>query len=384
MASFKRTLIAAVLFLASLYFLANIQTRLTTDALPHGDSDEYYGTHDNPEPELFAQNSVQGHAETVAGAVVLPHDSEVLLEDTPKPPVSESPPIASLEDLLARQFPYDIDAEFPPSIWQTYKTALSSTSSWSVMNPGFAHEVVTDEDAITLIHRLYASAPLVLDAYDALPLSILKADFFRYLILLARGGIYSDIDTSPLKSINHWLPRANVSESGTRKFGLVIGIEGDVGSKENWQEWFPRRLQFCQWTIQAKAGHPVLRAVVKTITEAVLRQKAVWSARMGEGVFKFSTHDVLELTGPAVWTDVIFDYFNNAKYFDLSRGNLSWVDFTSMEVAKTIGDTVVLPITSFSPLADNQGARGVEDPMAFVMHMFAGSWRADELLRVGA
>lgn len=38
-----------------------------------------------------------------------------------------------------------------------------------------------------------------------MPKSILKADFFRYLILFARGGVYTDIDTVSLKPIDEWI-----------------------------------------------------------------------------------------------------------------------------------------------------------------------------------
>jgi alpha 1,6-mannosyltransferase len=37
-----------------------------------------------------------------------------------------------------------------------------------------------------------------------------------------------------------------------------------------------------------------------------------------------------------------------------------------------VGDTLVLPITSFSPTAVALGARGLNDPMAFVAHGFQG------------
>ncbi len=58
---------------------------------------------------------------------------------------------------------------------------------------------------------------------EALPQPVLKADFFRYLILLARGGIYSDIDTTALKSAVEWVP----SEVPRSTYGLVVGIEAD-------------------------------------------------------------------------------------------------------------------------------------------------------------
>ena len=217
--------------------------------------------------------------------------------------------------------------------------------------------------AVHLIEHLYSAVPLVLEAYRSLPLPILKADFFRYLILLARGGIYSDIDTFALQPAPDWIsPNFKLNS-----VGLVIGIEADP-DRPDWAEWYSRRIQFCQWTIQAKPGHPALREIVANITGETLKRKR--AGKLGK-----SHDDVVGWTGPAVWTDVIFAYFNDPTYFDMSEssGAISWQNFTGMEDAKKVGDVVVLPITSFSPGIGHSGSKDPEDPMAFVKHEFEGN-----------
>jgi alpha 1,6-mannosyltransferase len=280
---------------------------------------------------------------------------------------------APVGDKLAYQFPYDLEAKFPAYIWQTWKYTPASgdfgenfrpaEASWSELHPGFIHEVITDQVAVHLLRHLYASVPEVLEAYNALPLPVLKADFFRYLILLARGGIYTDIDTYALKSAAEWLP-GNVPRDAV---GLVVGIEADP-DRVDWAQWYSRRIQFCQWTIQSKPGHPVLREIVANITLQTLEKKKAGSLR------SFKDKNVVEFTGPAVWTDTIFDYMNDERYFDKStgNGNITWRDFTGMSSPKKIGDVVVLPITSFSPGVGQMGAGDVDDPMAFVKHDFEG------------
>ena len=211
--------------------------------------------------------------------------------------------------------------------------------------------------------HLYASVPDVIEAYEALPLPVLKADFFRYLILLARGGIYTDIDTTALQSTTDWLPE----ELPRSSIGLVVGIEADP-DRDDWKDWYSRRIQFCQWTIQAKPGHPVLVDIVATITEDTLQMKK-------KGILNRSKlpKSIVEFTGPAVWTDAIFSYLNNPTYFNIADGrNVSWESFTGIEAAKKIGDVVVLPITSFSPGVQQMGAKEPDDPMAFVKHEFEG------------
>jgi alpha 1,6-mannosyltransferase len=277
----------------------------------------------------------------------------------------------TLQEKLAYQFPYDVESKFPAYIWQTWKYTPAHSefqfrdqeATWTEQHPGFIHEVITDQVAVHLLRLLYASVPEVLDAYAALPLPVLRADFFRYLILLARGGIYSDIDTFAIRSALEWIP-ASVPRSAV---GLVIGIEADP-DRPDWKDWYSRRIQFCQWTIQGKPGHPVLREVVARITAETLRRKRAGSLR------DVRDKNVIEFTGPALWTDVIFEYFNDERYFDKARsaGPIDWRNFTGMETARRVGDVVVLPITSFSPGVQQMGAKDYDDPMAFVKHDFEG------------
>ena len=288
----------------------------------------------------------------------------------------------SLRDRLRYQFPYGNDGKFPAYIWQTWKSTPASgdfsddlraqEASWTEKHPGFIHEVITDQTAVHLIRYLYASVPEVQEAYNALPLPVLKADFFRYLILLARGGIYSDIDTTALKSAIDWIPHDIPSSS----IGLIVGIEADP-DRPDWHDWYSRRIQFCQWTIQAKPGHPVLRNIVAAITEDALRMKK-------SGLLKSGHMDksIVEFTGPAIWTDTVFAYFNNPEHFKMEPGekNITWENFTGMETPKNVGDVVILPITSFSPGVQQMGAKETDDPMAFVKHEFDGKSAPDRVV----
>lgn len=277
----------------------------------------------------------------------------------------------STYDKLAYQFPYDVETKFPAYIWQTWKYTPSSgkfkfreeEATWTEHHPGFIHEVITDDVAENLVKLFYASVPEVIEAYTAMPLPVLKADFFRYLILLARGGVYSDIDTSALKSAVEWVPESVPRET----IGLVIGIEADP-DRPDWHDWYSRRIQFCQWTIQSKPGHPVLRDIVARVAAETLKRKR---SGLLAGV---DVNNVIEFTGPAVWTDTIFEYFNDPRYFDMStsKGAIDYRNFTGMEVAKKVGDVIVLPITSFSPGVQQMGAKEPDDPMAFVHHDFEG------------
>lgn len=356
MLTFRRSLAAAVFLIAFIYLLRSSHSSYSA-AHPATERVRKHGNQLNQELPLEQKDDVKPKQQSL----------------TPPP---STPPSASapLRERLRYQFPYDLEAKFPAYIWQTWKYSPSSAwfdedlraceASWTEMHPGFVHEVVTDDMQSSLIKHLYAPVSDVYEAFDAMPLAVLKADFFRYLILLARGGIYSDIDTTALKSAADWLPR----ELDQSTIGLVVGIEADP-DRPDWHEWYSRRIQFCQWTIQAKPGHPVLRDMVAMVTEETLKMKKAGHLKSGS-----MDKTVVEFTGPAAWTDAVFRYLNNPNYFEPGVRNVTYTDFTGQEVQKKIGDVVVLPITSFSPGVQQMGAKDYDDPMAFVKHDFGGKF----------
>lgn len=288
-------------------------------------------------------------------------------------------PSASVAEQLKFQYQYDVKAPFPAFVWQTWKQDFldpdldphikSLMEGWRTINVDFVHEVLSDKNAKTFIEHWYRNVPKVVEAYNSMPDPILKADFFRYLVLLARGGVYSDSDTEILKPTPNWLP----SWLAPNAVGLVVGIEADP-DRPDWNDWYARRVQMCQWTIQAKPGHPVLRNIVTKITENTLKRKAQGKLALGS-YGKDRGGDILEWTGPGIWTDTLFEYFNSP----LSKTDkvIDWRFFTGMADAKFIGDVLILPITSFSPGVGHMGSKSVSDPLAFVKHHFGGSWKPE-------
>ncbi|KAK9470865.1 nucleotide-diphospho-sugar transferase [Dipodascopsis tothii] len=311
---------------------------------------------------------------------------------------------------LEHQFQYDLSdkmqQQFPKVIWQTWKylpsdkrfsTRFRTTeASWTKENEaaGYVHEVVDDETAGVLVDQLFMSVPEVVEAYHSMPAAILRADFFRYLILLARGGVYSDIDTMALKAVTEWIPsglssvedrdgkpvipddaeglQPSARAANEHAAGLVVGVEADP-DRPDWHDWYARRLQFCQWTIQAKRGHPVMAEIVADITRQTLERKM--QGRLELPKTKDSGSQIMDWTGPGVWTDTVFKY--------LAKFNISWKNITNLKKGVKIGDVVVLPITSFSPGVGTMGAQSVDHPHAFVQHIFEGSWKPARERKIG-
>lgn len=301
------------------------------------------------------------------------------------------PQESTLRQQLAYQFPYEPSKPFEKFIWQTWKVGLNDETfpanyksyqqSWDDKNPDYKHYVLPDEECHELIDKLYTPVPDVAKAYKLMPKSILKADFFRYLILFARGGVYSDIDTECVKPIDTWATLDKTIGDKANIAGLVVGIEADP-DRPDWHDWYARRIQFCQWTIQSKKGHPMLRDLVAKITELTLDRSS--KGNLNKVLGKDAGGDIMDWTGPGIWTDSVFAYMNNVlqseenfktrKYDEI----ITWELFTGMEVPIAVDDVLVFPITSFSPNVGHMGSKSTNDPYCYVEHKFLGSWKDDK------
>lgn len=308
-----------------------------------------------------------------------------------KPNKKASLPVDStVRQQLSYQFPYEPEKPMQKNIWQTWKVPRNHPDfpedyaffeeTWSTRNDGWKHHLIEDEACESLIKHLFVGVPDVALAYFSMPKSILKADFFRYLILYARGGIYSDIDTINLKPVDTWIAFNETLSGKPNNPGLIIGIEADP-DRPDWNEWYARRVQFCQWTMLAKLGHPMLRELIANITAITLTRKK--NGKLKSVLGKNEGGDIMDWTGPGIWTDLIFNYLNNIlqspesfktkKYEDI----VNWQMFTGMKLPIVIDDVVVLPITCFSPDVNQMGAGNFDHPLAYSKHMFLGSWKDD-------
>lgn len=293
----------------------------------------------------------------------------------------------SIRDKLVYLYPYDASVKFPAYIWQTWKHGLNDErfeskyrdgeSQWAWKNPGFVHELFNDDTSHIMIKYLYNSIPEIIDAYESLPEVILRMDFFRYLILFARGGVYADIDTFPLQPIPNWIPE-NVSPN---ELGMIVSIEYDSNSA-HWKQEAARRLQFGQFVIQAKPGHPILREIIAQITVNTLKKKRDLRESSGSlleslkltGNSNQKSLQILKWTGGGIWTDVIMTYFNDYIKSSIYQ-QITWKEFHDLKIPKLVGDILILPISSFASDIEIPKDGKIENPLAFVKHYAAKIWK---------
>lgn len=294
---------------------------------------------------------------------------------------------ATLRERLAFTFEYDTSKRFPAFVWQVTPCEVNEKETknaknakkipsfeegsdlqiWGEKNPGFVVENLNDQIMDALIQHYYSTIPEVIAAYNMLPSVILKVDFFKYLILLARGGISADIDTTPLQPIPNWIPESISPKS----VGLIIGIEHDSESPE-WKNNFVRRLQFGTWIIQCKPGHPIIREVIAQITEETLNREKEKNLHVNLR----NELNIMSWTGSGIFTDVIFSYFNNYLRSGVSK-KITWKHFHGLVEPKLLSDVLVFPKFSFNaPSKSEIGNSDIYKSIYLVSHKAQKPWKS--------
>jgi mannosyltransferase OCH1-like enzyme len=160
----------------------------------------------------------------------------------------------------------------PKVIYQTWLTkdlpieVISYIEEFMKMNPEYRREFYDDADVERYIQENYEER--IYQAYKHLNIGAAKADFWRYLILYKKGGIYLDIDSAIIARLDDFIKEEDKA---------IISREGNLGV-------------FLQWGLMFEAGHPILKA---TIEECVRNIES-----------RIYTH-IPEVVGPKAFTRAI-------------------------------------------------------------------------------
>ena len=263
-------------------------------------------------------------------------------------------------------------APFPRKIWQTTKNGPAGFSdedkeaikSWTRMNHDWRYESITQYSAENYVRERFASRPDLVEIFTNLQEPILRADMIRYLVLLADGGLYSDLDTASLKPIDDWIPKSFQDLAN-----VVIGIEYDRLEGDRWVDW-SLDLQFSTWTILAKPGHSLLELTVGKVVRG-LKDLALKQGKPMSGI-EVTFREVLDVTGPAIFTEAVFELLSQQ-----TRTNFTWLNVTHLTAPRLVGDILILPITAFGCGQSHSHAGVPDDGSALVQHLFRGSWKQD-------
>jgi mannan polymerase II complex HOC1 subunit len=299
-------------------------------------------------------------------------------DHTPEKSPMGSSPSSSLPGKVSASTPWDGRLEptlpdtvpgIPGKVWQSAKNntftndQLKIINSWIEKNPYFRYELLTDESAENYVNARYnESRPDIVSLYRALPLAILRADFLRYLILLADGGIWSDIDVTCEIDVAHWLP-AEYYEEGAPEVGLIVGLEFDIG----WRgEGSTIASQLTNWIFAARPGSRHLLHVVNSIVKTLNGIAVEYGVTPAEITFDMIS-DVVDVTGPKKMTIGILESLSQM----LGR-TVDDRDIAERKSPKLVGDVMIMPGMAF---AAQQNGFPEDQGKAMVTHHYAGSWK---------
>ncbi|MCJ1231173.1 hypothetical protein MMC12_007849 [Toensbergia leucococca] len=234
--------------------------------------------------------------------------------------------------------------------------------SWTKLNQKHRYEIMTQHSAESYVHDQFPHRRDIKEIFRDLQDPILRADLIRYLVLLGDGGVYSDMDTMSLKPIEDWIPPAFKQQAN-----LVVGIEYDKLDGGRWLDW-TLDLQFCTWAIMSKPGHPVMEITVARVIDR-LKKLALKQETTVSGI-KASFSDVLDTTGPALFTEAVFESLSQA-----TGTNFTWLNVTGLLTPKLVGDVLILPIDAFGSGQAHSNSGTPDQDATLVRHLFKGSWK---------
>ena len=280
-----------------------------------------------------------------------------------RPSPNKDPP-----SFTAFKVPGEIDG-FTPHIWQTTgpkpltKEQQSDIASWREKHPFFSFTLMTDEQGDSFVREHYSNRSDIVDLFLRLPIPIVKADLFRLLVLVAKGGIYADIDVFCDQPISKWLPQEH-----TNSVNLIIGLEFDFEFRG---EGVEVASQFANWVIASKPGNKHLMHVINTAFAgiyAIAEKNNVDLEHLQLWMFP----DVVNIAGPKRMTLGVLESLSE----DLNR----LVDdrmISNTKEPRLVGDVLVMPNNAF---AASQAGHPTDRGPVLVTHHYAGSWKpkADE------
>lgn len=161
----------------------------------------------------------------------------------------------------------------PKIIHQTFKTnKLPLITRWHIAgfrrrNPEYLYEFYDDDRILDFLEQHFDQETCSL--YKRLNIGAAKADFFRYAVLLKKGGVYIDLDSSISGKLADFIKPDDVA---------VISKERNPGL-------------YVQWALIYEPNHPFMQKTMEMMIDNLRTNRY--------------PHDVHSMTGPQVYSNAI-------------------------------------------------------------------------------
>ena len=297
---------------------------------------------------------------------------------------SNTSPFSTLSHAISSKSTNLADQEIPKKVWQTWHTSAillgdeerERARTWEERNPQYQYELLTDHGAESYVLHHFAHDPLIRDTFLNLTDKILRADFMRYIVLAAEGGVYADLDVVCQEPIDSWIP-----PDFQGKVGVVLGVEQDRLPVKNDADLYYDYRKYIwginNWTIMCKADHPFIRFAAESVARNLLDMARKQYRTLA--TMKLSYKEVIDSTGPRAFTNAFFAYASR-----VTGKKFTYKDATMLEQPKLVDDILILPIRAMSTAeAERDDAEGAHSPNwpAVVFHWSVGSWKSTHFQR---
>lgn len=259
--------------------------------------------------------------------------------------------------------------QLPTKVWHSAKSDNLTNhqrewiGSWTKTNPFCRQELLTDQSAQTFVRaHFHQTRPDIVEIYEAIPIPILRADLLRYLIILAEGGIWGDLDVTCEKEVSEWVPRDHQNST----IDMIVGLEFDLAWRGPEQ---PIASQFCNWVFVAQKSSRNLQIVVDTV---IAKLKDIAHAhKVGiNGLTLEMLSDVVDVTGPKIMTIAILKSLSQ-----LLNRTVDDRDFSGIKQPKLVGDVLIMPGNAFAAAQNNHPT---DQGDVLVTHHYEGSWKKED------
>ena len=251
------------------------------------------------------------------------------------------------------------------------------TRTWTDLNPYLRTELLTDQSGEAFIRSRYGrTRPDIVAVFTGLRIPILRADLLRYLVLLAEGGIWSDLDAECTLEIAKWNitepkqvgAKGELTQGGgggdDSSIDMIVGLEFDM----DWRGVGQIASQFTNWVIAARPSSHHLQFVVDSVIGR-LRQIAEDNKVDISGITLDMLSNVVDVTGPKMMTVSIL------KSLSVMMGHT--VDdrhFHGIKSPQLIGDLLVLQGNAF---ASAQNGYPHDQGDQYIAHHYNGAWKKE-------
>ncbi|KAJ5902159.1 hypothetical protein N7495_002687 [Penicillium taxi] len=254
----------------------------------------------------------------------------------------------------------------PDKVWHSAKNYNLSeqqrkwVNSWTDIDRYSRQELLTDYSSETFVRTYYhQTRPDIVEVYESLSIPILRADLLRYLIILAEGGYWSDLDVTLEKSVAEWVPLQYKDQN----IDMIVGLEFDLSYRGPGTEVAS---QFCNWVFAAQPSSRNLQVIVDSVINTLKGISNTNSVPIS-GITLEMLSDVVNVTGPKIMTIAILESLGK-----LLGRTVDDRDFSGIKYPKLVGDVLIMPGVSF---AARQNGYPTDQGEALVTHHYEGSWK---------